>query len=301
MINLKYRDIQFPPDNFQFIKEECVLIKENNAFILCEKQDNTVLKKQHFVSNKNKILMQLSHHNATDNDGSPFSTTHFLHNIFFPIFVLNKAYPNTTFIFKMLKNKDSLFSELYYFLLNILRFNNIEYELIDDDVNLININNFFIYKRNIIESPPIENNHNYDLPKQMISQISNNINPQKVVLFLSKHFNKNDITNYGLYIDEIVKNNVEIFDINNINGLDSLLNYLNDVKVAIINDSSDIDLFLLFMPVGSTIIFPNFKDDERDLASLIFQNDDVRKTYSMFFKKIILTKNLMEILKCLKK
>ena len=58
LINLKYRDIQFPPDNFQFIKEECVLIKENNAFILCEKQDNTVLKKQYFVSNKNKILMQ---------------------------------------------------------------------------------------------------------------------------------------------------------------------------------------------------------------------------------------------------
>lgn len=301
MINLKYNDIQFPPDNFQFIKEECVLIKQDNAFVLCEKQDNTVLKKQHFVSNKNKILMQLSHHNAIDNDGSPFSTTHFLHNIFFPIFVLNKAYPNTTFIFKMLKHEDVLITELYYFLLNILHFNNIKYELIDDDVNLIHIDNFFIYARNFVQSPPMENNHNYDLPKQMVSQINNNTNPQKIVLFLNKHFNKNNITNYGVSIDEIVKNNVEIFDINNIKNLDSLLSYLNDVKVAIINDSSEIDLFLLFMPVGSTIIFSNLKNDKYDFASLIFQNDDIRMTYSMFFKKIILTKNLMEILKCLQK
>lgn len=249
---------------------------------------------QYFLSKEKKIIVSTPENNIYS----------FFTDVFFPIYYLNRFEPRAKFIINMPSTQNfgrgnsSLYFKTYTYLFNILTKSGIIFEVIEPTTRKIFINNFYIYKRSIND---VYIGHNLDLPKQLISRISNNPNPEKIILLGTDENNHTEedikkilVERFSITEEELALYNVEYHNSGKITNFKEMLAYMKNVKVAIVLDWSTMIPFLLFMPKGTTII-----------TTKLYSGPDVvhgwqptlhNPIFAQFMKTIVMTDNLKKIL-----
>lgn len=286
-------DIDFIKNDQQFLSFNKILDVENNFNTLTENRYDNVL---YLISNKNKIIINFF------SEETFFDYIYrFLHYLFFPMFFLNKKFDNVIFIFKEPKYLNNLHKDFFNFLFEVLTFNKIEYILINENIKTININNFFIYERPDITVPrleALENEHNYYLPKQLISNIKKPINGKIIIPLANNNLSQSYIEDrlinlYSIDSKDIDKYNIEIIFLNEFTTFKDVLSYISDVSYVITIEDNDLLPFLLFSPIGTTFFVAN------NNTLNILSNYVSKICHSMFLNNIVVTDNLLEDLKCI--
>ena len=247
---------------------------------------------QYFLNKNKKIILCMEHNNLIS----------FLIDVFFPIFYLHVFEPTAEFIItlpslKIIEPEQiKLFRTVYNYLINIIRKSNIPVEIITPSTEKIVIKNFFIYERGLNDSLV---RHNLDLPKQLINKISNNSNPEKIIIvgrgFQNDYANSIDyelMDKFSVTKEQLSQYDVEYINENDFVNFMDFLSLLKNTKVAIVLNYSHMIPFLLFMPIGSSIVVSNVSKESNDS----WRYYDFNPIFSQFMKTLIINNNLIEVL-----
>lgn len=286
-------DIDFIKNDKEFLPFDKILDVKDNFKILTDNKHDDIL---NLISNKNKIII-----NFFAQDTFFDYIYRFLHYLFFPIFFLNKKFDNVVFVFKEPEYLNNLHKDFFNFLFEIFTFNKIEYVLINKNIKTININNFFIYERSDVNLPhpeTLENEHNYYLPKQLISNTKKSTNGKIIIPLSNSNINQFYIENslinlYNIDSKDIYKHNVEFVFLNQFITFKDILDYVSNVSYVITIEDNDFLPFLLFSPIGTTFFVPN-----NNLMGVL-SNYVSKICHSMFLNNIVVTDNLLEDLECI--
>lgn len=286
-------NVDFLKNNQSFLNEKHILDIVDN-FNFCN--DKNYLNALDLISNQNKIIV-----NFNDDDIFFEYIYRFLHYLFFPIFFLNKRFDNVVFIFKKPKSLNNFYEDFFNFLFEIFDFNNIKYIILDKNVKNIYINNFIIYERPDISKPllqTIENEHNYHLPKQLISNVKRPLSGKIIIPLLNNKFNDDQIKKYlvnfyNIDLNDVKKHNIEIVYLDKFNTFKHLLDYIKNVSYVIVIENNIFLQFLLFTHAGATFFVSSSDYD------ITFNNYLSKICHSMFLNNIVVTKDLSKDLICI--